>query len=229
MPDNKADNKQDELDRSLDAALAKYTAVEPRPGLEARILASLRAEPARVPDRAWWQWSLVAAAAVVIVALALAWRSGKPSRPVVANRSSTATPAAKEPATQVALGGAAGEHHSEASTSANRWTANQVRRETVAAANRLDPPKPEQPRSDQPKSDQPKLDQPKLDQFPSPQPLSDQEKILQSYVAEYPEQAVMIARARSEALQRDLEQMKALPSRDGAGDSEESTNGTTER
>ncbi len=75
-----ADRKQDELDRMLDAALAKYAAVEPRTGLEDRILANLRAERTRVPDRAWWRWSVAGAlAAVVVVALALAWRSGKPS------------------------------------------------------------------------------------------------------------------------------------------------------
>ena len=38
---------------------------------------------------------------------------------------------------------------------------------------------------------------PKLDQFPSPQPLSEQEKILTNYVAQYPEHAVLIARATS--------------------------------
>ena len=44
--------KQDEFDRMLDAALAKYAAVEPRTGLEERVLANLRAEQARVPDHA---------------------------------------------------------------------------------------------------------------------------------------------------------------------------------
>ena len=46
-------------------------------------------------------------------------------------------------------------------------------------------------------------DNPKLDQFPSPQPLSEQEKILESYVANYPEHAALIARARAEELRRD--------------------------
>jgi hypothetical protein len=34
--------KPDEFDRMLDAALAKYAAVEPRTGLEERVLANLR-------------------------------------------------------------------------------------------------------------------------------------------------------------------------------------------
>ena len=35
--------ESDDLDRALDAALAKYTSVEPRAGLDERILANLRA------------------------------------------------------------------------------------------------------------------------------------------------------------------------------------------
>ena len=81
---------------------------------------------------------------------------------------------------------------------------------------------------DQPQPDQPKLDQPKLDQFPSPRPLTEQEKILQSYVAENPEKAVLIARARSEALQRDLEEMKAFASGEWASNSDDHHD-TTER
>jgi hypothetical protein len=71
---------------------------------------------------------------------------------------------------------------------------------------------------------------PKLDQFPSPQPLSEQEKLLENYVAKYPERAVLLARARFEALQRDqLEEMNPLPSRDRTSDLKERDNDTTER
>jgi hypothetical protein len=196
-----ADTKQDELD----AALGKYAAVEPRAGLEDRILANLRAERARVPDRAWWRWCVAGAlATVVVLALALAWRSGKPPRPVVANHSSATTQAAKEPAIEVISSGGADEHRPQASARARTRITNLIRRETVVATN-------------------PKLDQPKLDQFPSPRPLSEQEKILQSYVAEYPEKAVLIARARSEALQHDLEEMhmKAFASGERASNLDE--------
>ena len=54
-----------ELDRVLDAALAKYAAVEPRDGLEARILANLRTEQAESLRRVWWKWALVAATAAI--------------------------------------------------------------------------------------------------------------------------------------------------------------------
>jgi hypothetical protein len=60
---------------------------------------------------------------------------------------------------------------------------------------------------------------PKLDQFPSPQPLSEQEKILASYVDAYPEHAILLARARTEALRRDqIEEMRSYSQSDGASD-----------
>jgi hypothetical protein len=55
------------LDRELDTALTKYAAVEPRAGLEERILASLRAEPNESVRRSWWRWPLVAAASAVVI------------------------------------------------------------------------------------------------------------------------------------------------------------------
>jgi hypothetical protein len=205
-----ADRKQDELDSALDAALAKYAAIEPRAGLEDRVLANLRAEWSRASERAWWRWGVAGALATVVVvalALALAWRSSEPSRPVVANHSSATTEAAKGPARLVtsSSGAVANERHPQASTGARTRIMNHVRRETVVAAN------------------------PKLDQFPSPRPLSEQERILQSYVAENPEKAVLIARARSEALQRDLEELKTLASGHQPADSDEQNHETTER
>jgi hypothetical protein len=44
---------------------------------------------------------------------------------------------------------------------------------------------------------------PRLEQFPSPQPLSEQEKILENYLANYPEHALLIAEARARALRQD--------------------------
>jgi hypothetical protein len=199
-----ADRKQDELDRVLDKALAKYAATEPRAGLEERVLAAVRAERARVPDRTWWRWSVMAAlAAMVIVAVTLAWKSDRPPHPVVANHPATATPAAKAPATQAGSKGKANPVHFRERI---RTAARRPRSGVVMAGN------------------------PKLDQFPSPRPLSEQEKLLQSYVAEYPERAVLIARARTEALRQDqLEEMNGFPSSDRGTDSDERNNDTTDR
>jgi|HubBroStandDraft_6_1064221.scaffolds.fasta_scaffold26161_3 hypothetical protein len=199
--------KQDEFDRMLDAALAKYAAVEPRTGLEERVLANLRAEQARVPDQAWWRWSAIAAvAAVVVVAVALSLRSDKPSHPDVANHPPTPIEAAKERATGIiSIAHRSGTRPARPSTARKPGMRPLPPEVTIARA-------------------------PKLEQFPSPQPLSEQEKLLQNYVAENPEQAVLLARARTEALRQDqLEEMNSFPSGDPARDSGKRNQGTTER
>jgi hypothetical protein len=71
---------------------------------------------------------------------------------------------------------------------------------------------------------------PKLDQFPSPRPLSDQERILANYVEAYPDRAVLLARARTEALRRDrIEETQSFPVDDWATDSEDRNSNTSER
>ena len=206
-----ADRKQHEHDPRLDAALAKYAAVEPRPGLEERILANLQSQRDRVPNRVWWRWSVAGAfAALVVVALALAWRSGKPSHGLIANHSSTMPHAAKHPTTPIVANGrenqVRGNHARPQQRVARRRTAVHRSQSIVASAN------------------------PKLDRFPSPQPLSEQEKILASYVEKYPEEAVLLARARTEALRQDqLEEMKAFPSSSRATNSEQGNSVSTER
>ena len=170
-----AEVKRDELDHKLDVALARYAAVEPRTGLEDRILANIRAARAPVPDRAWWRWGLAGAlAAMVTVALALTLKSGRQSRPVVANHSSATTQGSKEPAILVVSGAGGNQHPLHASNSAKKRTTNHIRRETIVAAN------------------------PKLDRFPSPQPLSEQELALARYVSEFPQEATLIARTQAE-------------------------------
>jgi hypothetical protein len=202
-----ANREQDELDRVLDAVLAKYAAAEPRDGLEERVLAHLRAERARVPDHAWWRWSAVAAvAAVIVVVLALSLRSDKPSRPIVVNHPSTPTEAPKERGAEIV---------SNAHRSGILPLRSHARKRTVV---RPSPPEVAVARS------------PKLEQFPSPQPLSEQEKLLCNYVAQNPEQAVLLARARTEALRQDrLEEINSFPSGGAVVDSEERNNGTTGR
>jgi hypothetical protein len=167
------DRKQDELDIALDAALAKYAAVEPRAGLEDRVMANLRAERARVPDRAWWRWSVAGAlAGIVIVALAVALRSGRAHAPVMANHPSTATSRAEQSGTQAASNDGA----------------------IPTAPVHRSPPKVEM------------AVKPKLDEFPSPRPLSEQEKLLIRYVREFPEDAVLIAKAQAES-EKEIEQL----------------------
>jgi len=175
-----ADNHHQQADCEFDDALAKYARVEPRAGLEERILANLRAEQARVPNPAGWRWTVaIVLAAVVVAALVVGWRPGKSSRPLMVKRPSTSAPVPNDPRPKVAANDGAKQLQSAGQVS-KRTAAHRSRRPTVVATVN-----------------------PKLDQFPSPQPLSQQEEILASYVAQFHEQAVLIARVANEELQRD--------------------------
>ena len=55
--------EREDLNRALDSALARYRAVEPREGLEERILANVRAADTRSMQRTWWHWGFTAALA----------------------------------------------------------------------------------------------------------------------------------------------------------------------
>jgi hypothetical protein len=163
----------DELDRALDSALAKYAGAEPRAGLEERVLANIRAERARVPDRAWWRWSAAALAAVVVVAAALALRSGGPTQPVVAKHTPVTTRSRREPERLIA-NGEANLVRPLAHPPIPKTLARPYQSKVMATA------------------------APKLDQFPSPRPLSEEELALARYVRDFPEEARLMAKAQAE-------------------------------
>ncbi len=157
------------LDRELDAALAKFATVEPRAGLEERILASLSAQ--QVPSaQAWWRWpALVVSAAVMLVAaVSLVWRSAKPA-PDAANH---------QPPTAV---------HSD------KHAANDATSYPVAAAATK---KPARHSIHHPQAAV--ASAPRLEQFPSPRPLSEEETLLLHYVQRFPQEALMIAKEQWE-------------------------------
>ncbi len=180
-----ADMKQDELDRILDAALAKYAAVEPRQGLDQRVLANLHAERARVANRAWWRWSVAAlAAAIVIVAITFAWRSGERPHPLVADHLPIRTPRMEQPGPRAAAKTGANNVHPQASSLAIRQATHRAGHKVVEPAG------------------------PKLDQFPSAQPLNAQERALARYVSEFPQEATLVARAQEEYEKEIQQRMK---------------------
>jgi hypothetical protein len=188
-------HENDDLGRELDAAVAKYAAAEPRAGLEERILENLRAEKTHARDRAWWGWAIAGAMAIIVVMVALAWRSVRPSQPMVANRPKATVHDSEEPRTQVT----ADENspiHKEARAPIRGAIARPTKTSAVSGNN------------------------PKLDQFPSPQPLSEQEKILARYVNQYPEHASLIAQARMEMLRRDREEELRETTTDSTQDSQ---------
>jgi hypothetical protein len=93
MADPKKENqeKDRQMDEMLDSLLAAYSSMEPRPGLETRILASLRDAPSReaspTPWNFKWLWAGAAIAAAIIVGVALLVGHRNDKAPVVVQKS----------------------------------------------------------------------------------------------------------------------------------------------
>ena len=169
--------REDDFECELDAALARYAAVEPRDGLEQRVLANLRGE-----RQVRWGWVRPVAAlatAVVVGAILLGWRATH----------SRASVAAVHSAAQ----GAAGLHEIQVSRGESRSV--KARGEEVATR---DMRKGGMRRH---KTESTVL--PKLDQFPTPEPLSDGERLLVRFVDEDPQEAALMAEAQTIELQRE--------------------------
>jgi hypothetical protein len=71
-------NKQTQIDDMLDSLLANYSSVEPRPGLETRILANLRDAEEKDTAHGWWNfkwlWAGAVAAAIIVAAVLIGGR-----------------------------------------------------------------------------------------------------------------------------------------------------------
>ncbi len=162
----------DDLDRVLDAALAKYAAVDPRTGLEERVLAHLRTEALQPPRRMWLQWSLAAGVAVVVLVAVLVWRSSRVPHPVIANH-----PAITIQRPSIKDGNSAPHATGEVAVVKHASTRKPAVRLVIAAT---------------------AIAHPKLEQFPSPQPLSQEEIALAQYVKNFPNEAQLVAKAQEE-------------------------------
>lgn len=171
--------KSRDVDQWLDQALREYGKAEPRAGLEGRVLANLSFERTRAtaPSRWWWAAGM-AAAFVAIPAAVWIWQGDRevPLRDTAriwTHREQTG--GSIEPGADPRATHPPESHSAAAMKNSARRPIHNLTLEAV----------------------------PKLEQFPSPQPLSDQEKLLMSYVARDPENAVLVSRARAEALARD--------------------------
>lgn len=168
-------------ERELDAALVRYGAVEPRAGLEGRVLANLCAERERRVVVRRWLWPAVAglALATAIVVLAFVWspRSVAPG-PVAQEKPNAAVGAEKAPVT--------------------------IKKNVVAEATRVARPVKRIVEAPVRYATATSEKAPKLDQFPSPEPLSEQERLLMRYANADPD-ALLFAQARADELQKELE------------------------
>ena len=156
------------VDRVLNEALAPQE-IEPRAGLERRILASLRAQPEPRPWRRWMRTWVPVAVAAVVIALAVGLRmtdltpAVKP--PMVVERQPSMAPAPKiipAPAVRAHVRPRLGSPA------------------TLVIAASVTPPEP-----------------PRQDVFPSPEPLSEQERLFYQFVRQSPREAVQVAQMQA--------------------------------
>ena len=162
------DASRDDLDRLLDEVLARYATVEPRVGLEERVLANLRSEHTPVADRAWWRWGVVAVAALVVIAAFAAWKTTGPSNSVIVNHRRVETQPGPARTAQIA------KSPKERNPPHLRPSKQQSQKSRATAVGA----------------------DPKLDVFPSPQPLTEEELALAQYVRNFPSDARLVAQAQ---------------------------------
>lgn len=155
------------LDEYLNDALAQYGKGEPRPGIENRILSTLRAEEARAVPPHRWKWMALAAcsAVAILVFIAIGFNERRTQQPVIVIQQSVPTNAVphvahegaqhldKEPqlSSPVRLATRSRKHEAQRSGSAVRKQA----------------------------------------QFPSPKPLTEQQKLLLAYLRNTPEDELL--------------------------------------
>jgi len=188
-------------DHELDAALARYAAIEPPAGLEQRLLANLRAEQQLLATRGSRRWLTLAplALAVSIAVVSASWlirskafnpatRLGGASREDVASDTGPAgagrSDVRRHGLDSGRLAGHVQSTERAKSAMANPLSAHESPQKVPAEA------------------------APRLERFPAPQPLSEQEKLLVRFVEEDPQEAALVAEAMAEQLQREDEEMK---------------------
>jgi hypothetical protein len=189
-------------ERWLDAQLKRYGEIEPRVGLESRILANLQ-DHAQPEPRIWrWHsWPRLAAIAAIVMASGMVLWLTRVASP----------PAGIVPITSAAHQTSAPGRAGRAQLAARGLTGpprRGVKRRTGMARSVV-----------MASSD---AATPRLEQFPSPQPLSEQERILADYVAQFRGEAVLVAEAQSRLERQDALGTQRLSSEeDVTGSSEE--------
>jgi hypothetical protein len=162
MADQEKDKRIDEM---LDSLLANYSAAEPRPGLETRILANLRERPEKETVQGWWNfkwiWAGMVTAAIIIAAVLMSVRRPiePPANVIVKNNQPAAQPQIQPHA-----------------PIAPKETARVYRRKPRATK--------------QPQNAALALSQ-RPANFPTPVPLSEQERMMFSYLENTPQEIIV--------------------------------------
>jgi len=190
-------NDKAQLERILKRVLAGYAQAEPRSGLEMRVIANVRAERKRLAlrRRRWWWATVVASAAAML--LATAWLLNIPETPTPTLSTNRPSPAIAKTAPGTAELSPREVPHAPIPRHLIRRVHHHRRRQKTR---RLQAAYKERP-----------------GQFPSPKPLTDQEKILQHYVEQYKEDAILTARAQAELVKRE-EKENAVNSQSSGND-----------
>jgi hypothetical protein len=197
-------DENSERDRELDAALARYSAVEPRPGLEQRVLANLRAEQQLDAARGRRGWRALAALAVAcsiaVISASLLTKSK------VFNLATAPVGGSRGDATNESRAGVATRRDTRKPASEGGRLPEPVRsteRERDGVANHDGAAELRQTETADEVA-------PKLERFPAPEPLSEQEKLLVRFVEDDPQEAALVAEARAEQFKLEDERMKEL-------------------
>jgi len=198
---------KDRMDDFLSQALKSYSAVEPRIGLETRVLVRLQAEQEKSPKWNWW-WFVAAATAAAAFGIAVfvvvqPARTPLVSIPFEAMKHSLPTKDTTPPA-----------------------VAHDEPKVKPSSASRLAPSGNNQQRGGEESREVEQRQEalPKLDQFPSPRLLSEEERRLASYVADYRDHALLVARAQTALSKLELQREQLLNADGPAGWSSEESN-----
>lgn len=189
--ENDASRNDRDVERLLDDALAQYAMVEPRAGLEGRVLARLAAAREQSHRGLQW-WGVSAFGTAAALALALFFLGHLDQRLIP-----------QAPVAKLARPPQLGESTKRAASSAEQ-AGQKYGGRTKQAAVRLRNAVEDKPLGKMPP------DTPKLEQFPAPAPLTDQERMLAAYVRDFPKKAALIARAQTD-LRKENEREMAAP------------------
>jgi hypothetical protein len=166
------ENQQD-INGLIDSLLAEYSNVDARPGMETRILATLRAESSAQPGRlGWWRWILAGAGALAVTVAVFGIYISIPPLPAPPKISAVGPPRLPGPPARSGVIAAA----THRTLTRPRGTVQTQRGDERVAAS---------------------VESVRQEVFPTPTPLSDQERLLFRYLASTPQREI-IAQSHSD-------------------------------